>query len=121
MKILKEFHTVRVLVLVLVVLLFVIWLAYYKQCGSSPADVTEDDPESLFRYFHWANSTSCKYSAEFGFSIHRSQGFSAPKGQKTICMDYGVAPSFRNCLIYSFGIHNQWSFEEAMEQFRCQV
>lgn len=117
MKIFKEFRKV----LALVVLMFIIYVTHNTLCGSSPADVTEDDPESLFRYFHWSNSTSCKFSAEFGFSIDRSQGFSAPKGQKTVCMDPGVSPSFRNCLIYSFGIHNQWSFEEAMELFRCQV
>jgi hypothetical protein len=41
--------------------------------------------------------------------------------QKAICIDSKVAPQPGNYLIYSFGIGGEWSFDEQMERYGCQV
>lgn len=43
-------------------------------------------------------------------------------GHKYVCMDkfYGDIIS-GNCLIYSFGINDEWSFEEGMAQLGCTI
>ena len=54
-------------------------------------------------------------------------------GQYPVCLDPKVMPisSYRNpksrrgfkksCLVYSFGVNNDWSFDEAMEAYGCEV
>lgn len=42
-------------------------------------------------------------------------------GQKAICLDKGVAPQKGNCIVYSIGINNEWSFDDTMEKFGCHV
>lgn len=42
-------------------------------------------------------------------------------GQKAICLDPAVAPQPGRCLIYSIGINNEWSFDDAMEQYGCEI
>jgi len=43
----------------------------------------------------------------------------AVDGDKFVCLDRIVQGS--NCLIYSFGISNDWSFEDAMDTIGCSV
>lgn len=85
---------------------------------SSSSEVSIDD---IFRYFHWTNADSCRFSVDFGFWIYSGGGVSAPDGHKAVCLDLGVAPVYKNCLVYSFGINNQWAFDDAMSEFGCQV
>ena len=42
-------------------------------------------------------------------------------GQKAVCLDPQVRPPPGDCLVYSFGIGGDWSFEEAMEAYGCRV
>ena len=42
-------------------------------------------------------------------------------GQKAVCLDPQVRPPPGDCIIYSFGISNEWSFDEAMEAYGCRV
>ncbi|KAK4010375.1 hypothetical protein OUZ56_019521 [Daphnia magna] len=77
--------------------------------------------EEIYRYLHWTNSTSCQLAVDFGFFIINYNGVAAPDGHKAVCLDQPISPVFNNCLVYSFGINNQWSFDEAMSQFGCQV
>lgn len=77
--------------------------------------------EEIFRYLHWTNGTSCLFAVDFGHWVWNGGGIAAPDGHKAVCLDQFVAPVFNNCLVYSFGINNQWTFDEAMAQFGCQV
>lgn len=42
-------------------------------------------------------------------------------GRKFVCMDkrFNIKPG--NCTIFSFGVNNEWSFEDEMEKFGCKV
>ncbi|KAK3888732.1 hypothetical protein Pcinc_007207 [Petrolisthes cinctipes] len=42
-------------------------------------------------------------------------------GDKWICYEPGLAPDPKDCLVYSFGISNEWSFDDAMDKYGCQV
>jgi hypothetical protein len=42
-------------------------------------------------------------------------------GQKAVCIDPPVAPQPGKCLVYSFGISNEWSFDEKMAEYGCEV
>lgn len=42
-------------------------------------------------------------------------------GQKAVCIDPKVAPKPGKCLVYSFGINNEWSFDEEMDLYGCEV
>ena len=64
-------------------------------------------------------STSCRLSQDFGGVLKEDP--SAYDGQKAICLDPAVVPRPGSCLVYSFGISNEWSFDETMEDYGCEV
>lgn len=76
-------------------------------------------PVQMFDYFLWQNRTACRWIQDFGGVVYHNPY--ALDGQKAICLDPFVAPPERNCLVYSFGINNEWSFDEAMDSYGCQV
>lgn len=43
------------------------------------------------------------------------------EGQKAVCIDPKIAPLPADCIIYSFGISDDWSFDEAMGRYGCEV
>ena len=51
----------------------------------------------------------------------RWEGKSGIDGQKSVCMDKGVIPVPKACIVYSFGINNEWSFDTMFEKFGCQI
>ncbi|XP_057381535.1 probable methyltransferase-like protein 24 [Daphnia carinata] len=76
-------------------------------------------PEQIIEYLMWTNQTSCKLSHDFGGKMLKNpSGFD---GQKAVCLDTEVAPKAGSCIVYSFGINNEWSFDEAMESYGCKV
>ncbi|XP_046638631.1 probable methyltransferase-like protein 24 [Daphnia pulicaria] len=77
--------------------------------------------KEIFRYLHWTNSTSCLFAVDFGYWVWNGGGVAAPDGHKAVCLDQFISPVYDNCLVYSFGINNQWTFDEAMAKFGCQV
>jgi hypothetical protein len=77
--------------------------------------------EGMFRYLHWTNSTSCLFAVDFGYWVWNGNGVAAPDGHKAVCLDKSIAPVYNKCLVYSFGINNQWAFDDAMETFGCRV
>ena len=94
--------------------------------GQLPIDLLELPAEwmtgqEIYQYLRWTNGDSCKFKADFGFYVFPDGIHSAPDGQKSVCLDQNVGPVFGNCLVYSFGIGNMWSFDESMDDFGCEV
>lgn len=98
--------------------------------------------EQIFDYFHFTNSTACRLAHNFGGIVMNRDvinklvgkyqidvisnllGFvpGGIDGQYSICLDPpAVAPRLDDCLVYTFGINNEWSFEDAMALYGCEV
>ncbi|XP_057368650.1 uncharacterized protein LOC130689727 [Daphnia carinata] len=75
--------------------------------------------EQLMEYFTWTNRSSCQLAHDFGG--HMMSNPSGIDGQKCMCLDPQIAPLAGQCLVYSFGINNEWSFDEQMESYGCLV
>jgi len=75
----------------------------------------------LLEYLRWSNQTACERVGYYGGNILNFGNESLVDGQKAICLDIGKAPQKNNCIVYSIGINNEWSFDEAMETYGCQV
>jgi hypothetical protein len=92
-------------------------------CSDSYWDILLDSDvltgTQIMEYFMWTNRSSCRLAHDFGGQILRNP--SGKDGQKAVCIDPQVAPQPSKCLVYSFGINNEWSFDEEMEQYGCQV
>ncbi|XP_032796615.2 methyltransferase-like protein 24 [Daphnia magna] len=82
-------------------------------------NVSSLTPEQIIEYLMWSNQTSCKLSHDFGGKMLKNP--SGLDGQKAVCLDSQVAPKAGRCIVYSFGINNEWSFDEAMESYGCKV
>ncbi|XP_045034862.1 uncharacterized protein LOC116936255 [Daphnia magna] len=73
-------------------------------------------------YFLWANQSSCQISHYFGgLMVSSAAGIVSMDGQKAICLDPIVAPRPDRCIVYSFGINYEWSFDDAMDLYGCKV
>ena len=89
-------------------------------------------------FFHHQTSGRVNFSFRQSCSIgsaarHNPQrlvqifsGLKGVDGQYPICLDSAVKPeplgkNNKRCLVYSFGISDNWSFDEAMEEYGCQV
>ncbi|XP_076043744.1 uncharacterized protein LOC143026847 [Oratosquilla oratoria] len=74
---------------------------------------------SLVEFFKYLNTVTiiCRNKVSFGGEIQSG----SLDGNKIICMDppYGLAQV--NCTIFSFGINNEWSFDDAMDHKGCKV
>lgn len=83
-------------------------------------DVSVLSANDIMSYIKWGNRSSCRRAQDFGGSVFHI----GADGQKALCLDEPVRLDNTNgneCLVYSFGIHDEWSFDEAMEQFGCRV
>lgn len=94
-----------------------------KRKCHNPIDWSVDRVEDLtldqiIEYVEWTNSTSCRLTHDFGGHVHKE----GVNGQKAVCLDPLVRPEKDSeCLVYSFGINNDWTFDEAIEQMGCRV
>ena len=78
--------------------------------------------QQLTDYFSWSNSGSCNLVQDFGGVMIFVDDIPAIDGQKAVCLDRPhLAPSLDGCVVYSFGINNEWSFDETMAKYGCQV
>jgi hypothetical protein len=75
--------------------------------------------ENIFRYLHWTNSRLRRvYSplisgSAFGMAVE----WLHPMAIKLFALINSLLPIYGQCLVYSFGINKQWSFDEAMDKF----
>jgi len=78
----------------------------------------------IIDYFKWFTESACKKEVYFGGPLlfEQNRNLTLVDGQKAVCLDDKVAPQINNCLVYSFGIHDDWHFEKAMENLQgCHV
>ncbi|CAL4067937.1 unnamed protein product, partial [Meganyctiphanes norvegica] len=89
-----------------------------NECQTRPLKIIKQ----FFNYIH-RKSFDCKKLVHYGGSA-RKQPLSLSKfidGDKPLCED-ALFPFPRNdCIVYSFGINEEWSFDEAMAAKGCQV
>jgi len=82
-----------------------------------------DDAHILDRFHQFIQdpmSSFCKEMKKFGG--HYSTKCKYTDGAKFVCMDDLLVDIQNNeCLIYSFGIDKDWTFEDAMSFFGCKV
>ena len=92
---------------------------YYHPLGRVNDDLDNLKPQEIIDYFYWSNASSCQLAHDFGGEMRKDP--SGLDGQKAVCLDPQVRPPPGDCIIYSFGISNEWSFDEAMEAYGCRV
>ena len=88
---------------------------FYHPLGRVNDDLNNLKPQEIIDYFYWSNASSCQLAHEMW------KDPSGLDGQKAVCLDPQVRPPPGDCIIYSFGISNEWSFDEAMEAYGCRV
>lgn len=91
---------------------------------SSPKerDLNSEDETTVGRVIQWAEvlTDKCKRLVKFGGKINHEKEMI--DGDKYACLDQKFSlVNSNNCLVYSFGINYDWSFDEAMEEFGCEV
>ncbi|XP_043190246.1 uncharacterized protein LOC122364166 [Amphibalanus amphitrite] len=87
-----------------------------------------NDDSTMFRdfftYLTSPNPSACRQLVRFGGvgDTRDDDGTPAMDGHKFVCLDPEFAlRSSDQCLVYSFGIATDWSFDMAMERFGCDV
>ncbi|XP_077984798.1 uncharacterized protein LOC144439386 [Glandiceps talaboti] len=73
----------------------------------------DDEIRRLLMYMK-TNPTHCKKSQHMGNDLDEDGGWD-------ICFDPGVGLDTDGCLVYSIGIGEDWSFDEAMAGYGCDV
>ena len=107
--------------------MYVIYYKEYLTWPTEPSTNTTDVDQVMaaLRYFRWpGDEDACRLYFEFGGQVLRGYGNSSSvgvDGQKAVCLDPGVAPPPGQCIVYSFGISNDWTFDEAMQSYGCDV
>lgn len=101
-------------------------------------DVNAFPAHLVMDYFSWPNRSSCKLVQYFGGTFGRRHvnasvnvGDFASRdivpengldGHYAVCLDpIPVSPRPDHCTVYSFGIKNEWSFDDAFEKYGCEV
>jgi Methyltransferase domain len=91
-------------------------------------DIDEMSDREMIHYIYRSNSSSCKIIHDFGGGM--SNFFNALgevvdyqmiDGQKSVCMQPDVGPRLNDCVVYSIGISNDWTFDDALAKFGCQI
>ena len=92
--------------------------------GNEMINFTDEATANIYSYLYWTNSSSCKISHDFGGFVTGWAGLEEIvfiDGMKSVCMDPALAPDPSDCLVYSFGINYEWSFDKDLEGYGCQV
>lgn len=81
-------------------------------------------PSEMIDYFKWSTESACKKRVYFGGPLFEqpSRKLTLVEGQKAVCLDDKVTPQINDCLVYSFGIRDDWYFEKSMAEHQgCNV
>jgi len=81
---------------------------------------------NIIKYVYLGRGVSCHIIHSFGGAMVPSPSMIEEAywidGGYNLCMDRGMMPDWRRgCLVYSFGINDDWTFDETMERYGCQV
>ena len=70
-------------------------------------------PSEIIDYLKWSTESACKNKVYFGGPLFEqpSHKLTLFEGQKAVCLDEKVTPQINDCLVYSFGIRDDWYFE----------
>lgn len=82
--------------------------------------------KEMLLWFAHSQSADCEIYHEFGGVLNRmykpSPALFFMDGQKSVCLDpVSLAPPADDCLVYSVGNNAEWSFDQAMESYGCEV
>ncbi|CAL4107318.1 unnamed protein product, partial [Meganyctiphanes norvegica] len=78
---------------------------------------------NIKEFFQYVETPSriCNHSEVFG-GIHGIwKKVPIFDGDKVICFDKEFDINPKKCLVYSFGINNEWSFDDALARFGCTI
>ena len=98
----------------------------FSESNTSVMHTSIMEVSDIIKYMYWGRGLSCRIKHSFGGELAQlpEKGIEHYwiDGGYSFCMDRGMMPDWRRgCLVYSFGINNEWSFDEAMERYGCQV
>ena len=91
------------------------------------ADELESNIVVSQKFFQQWKDSSCHLHFEFGGRVYRdvirsdNSTVAGIDGQKAVCLDPGLAPPPGMCVVYSFGLSDDWSFDSAMASYGCDV
>jgi len=121
----RKLKGVLLLIFIVVLSITIQMVGLYHQTGLHQTVIT-----SVVDLFHIDNETSLARAENLIHAFMKQRQFYCPLyyragksgyGGWDVCMLPSVAPE-QGCIVYSFGIHGDWSFDEAMSNnFGCQV
>ena len=94
---------------------------------NSNSSELEDNVVVSQKFFQQLKDSSCHLHFEFGGRVYRdvirsdNSTVAGIDGQKAVCLDPGLAPPPGMCVVYSFGLSDDWSFDSAMASYGCDV
>jgi Methyltransferase domain len=91
-------------------------------------DIDEMTGREMIHYIYLSNSSSCRIIHDYGGKLAKFLNgfgeivnFQSIDGQKSVCMEPDLVPKLKNCVIYSVGVSDDWTFDDAMAKFGCQI
>ncbi|XP_043210138.1 uncharacterized protein LOC122375048 [Amphibalanus amphitrite] len=91
------------------------------------SEFSDADKRSISGVFRWVatNTTRCGRQASFGGQVYANRKWETRllEGDRPVCLDpeFSIGDAGTPCVVYSFGINRDWSFDDAMARFGCEV
>ena len=86
-------------------------------------DVDKMSQLDMIKYLYWYDTKRpCHITNDYGGVMGiNPKLITGMDGHKKMCMDPGLIPRANNCIIYDFGVGNEWSFDDAVAKLGCQI
>lgn len=75
-------------------------------------DVDNMTAHEIMAYIRWTNSSACQLERDFGGDVD---------GRKSVCLDPAVRLVPDDCIVYSFGLNHDFTFDDAVAEYGCEV